>query len=419
VVKEFSSQTWQVELQCPQCGAPLVIEETDRILSCSYCRVRLYMDQEGDSRYYIAPRVTSLEDVLFVPYWRFKGMVFSLDEQGVAQRLVDSNLLALRSQGFPFSLGIRPQVLRLKPITPGIKGKFLDPDFPFHGYHMNLEKVPAARGSSVGGHAPLFKAFIGEMVSLIYAPFYINDGRLFDAVLDCPASQSPEESPEDLPYSRDVESKTRFLPMLCPSCGWDLEGEKNALVLLCKNCDSAWQASGGSLENLDFAFMPTNNDTALHLPFWRIRARISGFKLNSYADFVRFANLPKAIQSAWEENPMTFWIPAFKIQPLLFLRLARIFTVSQPSSDPEKTIGQSSRHPVALPLSDAVEAVKVLIVSLAVQKESIFAKLSGTAISLDECSLVYVPFIRRGTELIHPEMQVSISANALNWGRLL
>jgi hypothetical protein len=377
------------------------------------------MDQEGDSRYYIAPRDTSLEDVLFVPYWRFKGMVFSLDEQGVAQRLVDSNLLALRSRGFPFSLGIRPQVLRLKPITPGIGGKFLNPDFQFQGYHMNRENVPGVRWSSAGRRAPLFKAFIGEMVSLIYAPFYINDGRLFDAVLDCPASQFPEEPPDDLPYSQELESKTRFLPMLCPSCGWDLEGEKNALVVLCKNCDSAWQASRGSLENLDFSFMPTNNDTALHLPFWRIRARISGLKLNSHADLVRFANLPKAIQSAWEEHPMTFWIPAFKIQPLLFLRLARIFTVSQPSRDSEKNIGQSPRHSVALPLSEAVESVKVLIISLGVQKESIFAKLSEAAISPDEFSLVYVPFICRGTELIHPEMQVSMSANALNWGKLL
>lgn len=346
-------------------------------------------------------------------------MVFSLDEQGVAQHLVDSNLLALRSRGFPFSLGIRPQVLRLKPITPGTGGKFLNPDFQFQGYRMNRENVPGFRWGSTGGRAPLFKAFIGEMVSLIYAPFYIRDEMLFDAVLDCRASQLPEDPPEDLPYSQNLESKTRFLPMLCPSCGWDLEGEKNALVLLCENCDSAWQASEGSLENLDFAFMPTNNDTALYLPFWRIRARISGLKLNSYADLVRFANLPKAIQSAWEEHPMTFWIPAFKIQPLLFLRLARIFTVSQPPRAPEKTIRQSPRHPIALSLSEAVESVRILIVSLGVQKESMFAKLSESAISPDEYSLVYVPFLRRGTELIHPEMQVSISANALNWGKLL
>jgi predicted RNA-binding Zn-ribbon protein involved in translation (DUF1610 family) len=418
-VKESSSQGWQVELQCPQCGAPLVVEETDRILSCSYCRVRLYMDQEGDTQYYIHPRDAPLEDVLFVPYRRFKGMVFSLGEQGLVQYLVDSNLLALRSRGFPFSLGIRPQVLRLRPVMPGIGGRFLNPDSPFQGYHMKRENARWSHGTGTGARAPLFKAFIGEMVSRIYAPFYIRDGRLFDAILNCSVSQFPEEPPEDLPYSQALESKTKFLPMLCPSCGWDLDGEKNALVLLCKNCDSAWQASGGSLENLDFAFMPTNDDTSLHLPFWRIRARISSPKLNSYADLVRFANLPEAIQSSWEEYSMTFWIPAFKIQPLLFLRLARLFTVAQPSRTSERTTLQPNLHPVALPISEALESVKVLIVSLATQKESVFAKLSETAISPDECSLAYVPFVHRGSELIHPGMHLSISANAVNWGKLL
>ncbi len=130
-MREFSSQAWQIELQCPQCGAPLVLEETDRILSCSFCRVRLYLAQEGHPRYYMAPGEKLLDKTLFAPYWRFKGMVFSVDEQGVAQRLVDSNLLALRSQDFPYSLGVRPQVLRLRFIAPGTGGKFLSPAFPF------------------------------------------------------------------------------------------------------------------------------------------------------------------------------------------------------------------------------------------------------------------------------------------------
>jgi hypothetical protein len=377
------------------------------------------MDQEGESRYYIAPRNAALEDILFVPYWRFKGMVFSLDEQGLVQHLVDSNLLALHSTAFPFSMGIRPQVLRLKPVTPVTGGRFLSPGFRFHGPHVDRENTPGFRGKAMGGRSPLSKVFIGEMVSLIYAPFYIKDGMLFDAILDCPASEFAEGPPEDLPHSQAPTSKTRFLPMLCPSCGWDLEGEKNALVLLCENCNSAWQASGGSLENVGLAFITTEMETSLHLPFWRIRARVPAPRLNSYADLVRFANLPKAIQSAWEKDPVSFWIPAFKIQPLLFLRLARIFTVAQPFGEPPRTISRSTRHPVALSVSEALESVKVLIVSLAVQKESIFAKLSDTAIGPDECSLVYVPFILRGTELIHPEMQVSISANAVSWGKLL
>jgi hypothetical protein len=377
------------------------------------------MVQEGGGRYFIAPRDAPLENILFTPYWRFKGMVFSSDEQGLVQRLVDSNLLALHSTAFPFSLGIRPQVLRLKPITPGIGGRFLDPEFQFQGFHSNHRDPHRFRGNFDHDRAPLFKAFIGEMLSLIYAPFYVKDERLFDGVLDCPTGQLVQERLEDLPYSQNLDNNTRFLPMLCPTCGWDLEGEKNALVLLCRNCDSACQASGATFHKVDFGFMPGTDDASLYLPFWRIQARISELALNSYADLVRFANLPRAIQSSWEKGPTAFWVPAFKIQPLLFLRLARIFTAAQLPCEPPGIIPPSAQHPVSLPVSEAAESVRVLLVSMATRKESVFAKLSGASIGHEEYSLVYVPFILRGAELIHPVMQVSISANAVNWGKFL
>jgi len=207
--------------------------------------------------------------------------------------------------------------------------------------------------------------------------------------------------------------------MLCPDCGWDLAGDKNALVLLCGNCDSAWQAAEGSFEKVDFGFIPSFDGASLYLPFWRIQAPISEAKLRSYADLIRLANLPKPIQSRWEEHPVAFWIPAFKVQPQLFLRLARLFTTSQQSSDVQNGVPRSPLHAVTLPLAEAVESIKVLITSLAVQKNSILSLLSETMITPDECSLIYCPFVLKGTELIHPTMQVSISANALNWGKLL
>jgi hypothetical protein len=418
-VKNFSSQAWQIELQCPQCGAPLVLEETDRILSCSFCRVRLYLAQEGQVRYYLKPRGKLLDNVLFVPYWRFKGMVFSVDEHGVAERLVDSNLLALRSQCFPFSLGVRPQVLRLQFIAPGAGGKFLSPAFPFQGYQVNREGVPGFPGNWAGGRAAVARTFIGETVSLIYSPFLVTDEMVVDAILDRPVPPCPEAPPSDLPADQEAASKIKFIPMLCPECGCDLEGEKNALVLLCRNCESAWQAAGSQLENLDFGFIAGTDDGPLYLPFWRIRAGVSGVKLKSYADLIRLANLPRAIQSQWEEQPAAFWVPAFKIQPQLFLRLAKMFTVSQSSREPLKGIPRSPLHAATLPLSEAVESIKVLIASLAVRKDLVPTKLSEAVITPDECSLVYIPFVRKGSEIIHPGMQTSISANALEWGKLL
>jgi predicted RNA-binding Zn-ribbon protein involved in translation (DUF1610 family) len=419
-VKDFSRQTWEVELPCPQCGAPVVLEETDRMLSCAYCRVRLYLNPQGHPRYFLAPRGTRSENVLFAPYWRFKGLVFVMEEKGVTQRLVDSNLLALHSRSFPFSLGVRPQVLRLRFVASGIGGKFLRPDSTFQGHFTDRQNIPRFQGVTTGTRASPCKAFIGEMVSLIYSPFLARDGTLFDAILEGPPTPlNPGEPLEDLPLEPDLERQTEFIPMLCPACGWDLEGDKNALVLLCRNCDTAWQALGGSFKNVDIGFIPKSDEAPFYLPFWRIQAGISETNLNSCGDLVRLANLPKAVRGRWEEQPLAFWIPAFKVQPQLFLRLAQMFSVSQPSREPRKTIPHSPLHTVSLPLSEAVESIKVLITSLAFNRGLILARLATTEVTPDEYSLVYCPFSLRGSELIHPEMQVSISANALKWGNLL
>ena len=396
------------------------MEETDRIFSCSFCRVRLYLHQESPFRYYLPPRRKPLDDILFAPYWRFKGMAFTLETEGVTERLVDSNLLALRSQPFPVSLGVRPQVLRLKHVTPDLGGKFLLTGFPFLGYPLHPEVVPGALNRPPIVRSFAAKAFIGEMVSLIYAPFHVNHGVLFDAVLERPVTQFPECPAEALPVERAAPGSIHFMPMLCPTCGWDLDGERNALVLLCRNCNSAWQASsGGSLEKIAFAFTMSSEEDSLYLPFWQIRATIPGVGLRSFADLVRFANLPKAIQSQWMERPLTFWIPAFKIQPRLFLRLARTFTLSQPAQDSQEAIPRSPLHHVTLPLAEAIESIRVLMAVVAAKREGLLAKFSEILINIEEPSLVYFPFTLRGTELIQPTMQTSISANALNWGKLL
>ena len=76
-------------------------------------------------------------------------------------------------------------------------------------------------------------------------------------------------------------------------------------------------------------------------------------------------------------------------------------------------------HPASLPLSEAIESIRVLLASLAVKKELLLAKLPEILINIEEQNLVYVPFVLKGSELIQSAMQVSISANALNWGKLL
>jgi len=47
-------------------------------------------------------------------------------------------------------------------------------------------------------------------------------------------------------------------------------------------------------------------------------------------------NLPKAIQPEWENKSLYFWVPAFKLQPKIFLRLSTQFVISQPDPFLEK-----------------------------------------------------------------------------------
>jgi len=82
------------------------------------------------------------------------------------------------------------------------------------------------------------KIFVGEALSQIYSPFYVTD-KVFDAVLNVRFHLLCRRT---LTFQRWREAKPdwriEFIPTLCPNCGWILEGEKNALVLSCKNCNS-------------------------------------------------------------------------------------------------------------------------------------------------------------------------------------
>ncbi|RME62869.1 MAG: hypothetical protein D6778_10460, partial [Nitrospirae bacterium] len=63
----------KVFLECPQCGGPVELEETDRLFRCSFCRVKLQITAPGPPRYWLKPRDEPFSELIFLPYWRFKG----------------------------------------------------------------------------------------------------------------------------------------------------------------------------------------------------------------------------------------------------------------------------------------------------------------------------------------------------------
>jgi hypothetical protein len=228
----------------------------------------------GHFKYFLAPKL-SAPDFFYLPCWRFKGIVFPTFSPEHEGKIVDSNRLALKLAGVPVSLGVRPQALKLRYAVQGVEGVFLAPQLSF-------------RALAVAGHGGLSEhtvqeIFIGETESLIYSPFSVHGDLLFDAIIERPVCQLHE--PLDVLPAEPAcrEDGISFVATLCPACGWDLEGEKETLVLLCPKCVSGRQAKGAVLERVQFGFTRDHGrqTPAVYLPFWRISAAVTGLELKS------------------------------------------------------------------------------------------------------------------------------------------
>ncbi len=103
---------WQIEHACPQCGAPVTMEETDRLFTCPFCKVRLYVASSQPLSYYINPKVPD-PDTLYIPYARFRGIGFAASIGATSGTMIDGNTIARSMSACPDSLGVRPQAMKL------------------------------------------------------------------------------------------------------------------------------------------------------------------------------------------------------------------------------------------------------------------------------------------------------------------
>ena len=360
-------------------------------------------------RYVLPHNADEKQDVVFFPYWRFKGMLFFCGPSGITDRFVDVSHQAIVTPYFPISVGVRSQAMKLRFLSADMPGRFLKPRLPFEEVAANFEK-------RFGQSLPkpiVHQAHIGESLSLIYSPFYLKD-KLYDAILDKPVSAKMWDDFNIDDYDGGSPKwHIRFVSTLCPNCGWDIEGQRDALVLLCKNCNSAWYPVGKKLKQLKFAQIPVKDDNTIYLPFWRIRADISGISLKSYADLIRIANLPKAVQSGWDDVPFRFWIPAFKIRPRLFLRLASHLTVSQPREELIPELPGNQIHPSTLPVKDAIESLAITLADFMKPRKTWMEKFYNIAIDAKSFTLVFVPFSDEPHEFIQHDYQIAINKNVL------
>jgi len=385
------------------------LEETDRLVACQYCRVDSYLMPDDYFRYFLPHTSDNDQDLVYFPYWRFKGMLFFCGPSGITNRFVDVSHQAIVTPYFPISVGVRSQAMKLRFVSSDMEGRFLKP-------RQSFEEIAANFENRFGKALPkpiLHQAHIGESLSLIYSPFYLKD-KLYDAILDKPVSAKIDEdfNIDDFDGG-SPQWHIRFVSTLCPNCGWDLEGQRDALVLLCKNCNSTWYPVGKKLKQLKFARIQGDDDNTIYLPFWRIRADISSIDLKSYADLIRIANLPKAVQSGWDDVPFRFWIPAFKVRPQLFLRLASHITVSQPREELIPELPGNRIHPSTLPVKEAIESLAITLAEFMKPRKTLMEKFHHIDIDAKSFTLVFVPFKEEHHEFIQHDYQIAINKNVM------
>lgn len=402
--------TFIIEHQCPQCGAPAELEETDRLFHCPFCRVVSFLTPPDFFRYTLPHKAPAGKEIFYLPYWRLKGMLFSCTPKGIQNRFLDVSNQALHSRHFPYNIGFRGQTQRLRFATADAEGIFIKPDTSFKSVLSIWSKQ-----YSTGLPKPiLHQDYIGETRSLIYAPFYFGK-QVIDAILNQPVPGAVvNEIPDGLLQADTPNWPITFLATLCPQCGWDLNGSKDALALHCSNCSTVWSARNGRLEQLVVAHAPDGGKDAVYLPFWRIKAHVGKIELATYADLIRVANLPRVVQPGWDEIPFSFWCPAFKMPPMRFLGVSTKMTLSMPMEQMTKGPPPKGRHhAVNLPLQEAVESLKLILADFIKPKAFMIEHLPSIDIKPRSALLIYLPFENTPHELVHNTLKLAVSKNML------
>jgi uncharacterized CHY-type Zn-finger protein len=409
-----NGSSFQIEQQCPQCGAPIILDEADRILSCQFCRTRVYLATDDHFRFYMSPGAGVPNDIFFIPYWRLRGLSYTLRGKNVTYKYFDSNFLCYDFPELPYSLGLRPQALKLKFVGSDNKaGKFITASSAtaktFSDNFQQRAKDSYRR-----------EILIGETASMIYTPVYSANGRLYDAILKKPLTPRTDdgEIEERLDAAPSEQWHVAFVPLLCPHCGADLPGEKDTLIVFCSNCHSAWNPSDKFFSRVNFFTWRETGDNIIYLPFWQMKLRVNGLRLESYADLIRVANLPKAPAEIWTRTPFYFYAPAFKINPALFLRWCRQLTATPPETDLTVDFPVQNVYPVTLPLSEALESALITLSSLMTERQLLEVS-SSLEFTPEDCSLVLHPFTFGGKELVHTKLGFSMDMAALNLGGYL
>jgi len=412
----------QISHSCPSCGGPVEMQEADRLTSCVFCDVQNYMVDSGLLRYVLPDQVPDRIDrknILYYPYLRFKGNMFTCQGVELDTKVLDTTHQGIETNLLPLSLGLRPQAMKVAWVNENHTGSFIrrkDTAVTVLQRASLIEDTITEVNEQSLNH----RAFIGESVSCIYLPLYLENGILYDGVLNRKLGRAESwltEKQSAVRYRQ--EWAPQFLATICPQCGASMEGEHDSLIMNCYNCNSCWAEKNGKFVPVPYTLLMPEGQNSLHLPFWRISVESSGIKMQTLADLLRSTNQPVVANWKHEEQDLEFWIPAMKLRPKIFLKLAKSATLSQLTFPQGEKMLQKPLFPVTLPLKEAVQSLKSIVAGATVNKKDVFPQLPALSFTIKRTSLVLLPFEDTGHDLVQEHSALAVASSAVQHGRNL
>jgi predicted Zn-ribbon and HTH transcriptional regulator/DNA-directed RNA polymerase subunit RPC12/RpoP len=475
-------------IRCPQCGGMIDFLEEAQVIHCRFCGTDLLVaGREGVLRYVIPPQISeakkaqlaAVEHLLkegkrsprageaflfYAPFWRMQGTVYRWvfglkplkveTEAGVPPpmerfkvllvRVMDHTLPAYLNLDIGLDrLGVRPQVLRLQPLSP----EHLESRESFLPVEVPLDQAQA----EAGRFADYFfqaenlisevnlQRIVGLHFSVIYFPLWYVEcshegGRevlLLDAVGQSTIQKIPDGSAILGKLKGNETRKTfqfselRFLPFRCPNCGWAFPFRPLSILHFCPTCRHLFQEKGGEWTELGYFVVPPGEiklpkDT-LWVPFWRCRTILlsSGERIETMADLYRLAPPPRLVHPERESGrPIYFYLPAVKFRnPQTIHNLGSRLTFVQP--DLRLGSFEDGSHPLttggSLGVKDAQEMGMMILGALIPQaKRKARAWVKNCEAEFPDSQVVFFPFTRADLFWKERISGISFQHNALS-----
>lgn len=398
------------------------MKEVDRLTTCVFCEVKNYMVVDSLQRFVLPDKVPdeiAREDIIYFPYMRFKGNIFSCQGREIESKVLDTTHKGLDVALLSPTLGVRPQAMKVNLVDDSLSGKFVrrkDTAVTI----LQRATLLAEAFSQSEGETLFHRAFIGETVSCVYLPLYIKDGMVYDGVLNRALGEvEPWMEDEKSTVRYRQEWKTKFLATICPQCGADMYGENDSLILHCYSCHTCWAEKGSKFVRVPYSQVVSQTPETIYLPFWRIEVETRGIKMQTFADFLKVTNQPVMVKAQHDNINLEFWIPAVKLRPKIFLKLAKGATLSQEKYPEGAQKLSKPLIPITMPLKEAIQSLKSIVAETTVNRKDVLPQLPNLSISVTRSSLAFLPFENTGHDLVQEHSALSVATSVVQHGRKL